>query len=122
MENYKNPDAARVKWRIYRLPGSRENWHVDSGQGTPIVNVRGFEIFVPSRSVDIGGENVPRAWIEIALDAEFFIVAGNALFIPGEKLCAAVSEDVSAVALAAAEQGTADCAAPKADVAAAATE
>lgn len=82
-----------VRWRIYRLPGSREVWHVDSGPGTHIVNVRGFEIYVPCRSIDVGGDNVPRAWIEIAevpamrafpnqpLNADFYIVGGIAVWV-----------------------------------------
>jgi hypothetical protein len=68
-----------MNWRIYRLPGSREIWHVDSGQGTTIFNVRGFASKVMARSVDIGGDNVPRAWIEIS-GCELHIVNGIARF------------------------------------------
>jgi hypothetical protein len=55
-----------VNWRLYRLPGSREVWHVDQGDGTFIVNVKGFEIYCRAFSVDIGSGN-PRAWIAIPI-------------------------------------------------------
>ena len=69
-----------TKWRIYRLPGSREVWHIDSGCGTQVFNVRGFEANVRTKAVDIGGNNVPRAWIEI--DSRYFlhIINGVAMF------------------------------------------
>ena len=72
-------------WRIYRLPGSRENWHIDSGCGTQIVNVRGYNCRVACFSVDIGGEHSPRAWIQInknqlPLKVDFHIINGVALF------------------------------------------
>ncbi len=67
-----------MNWRIYRLPGSREIWHIDAGCGTPVFNVRRYSCNVPSRSVDIGGSNVPRAWIEIDGDAELHITDGVA--------------------------------------------
>lgn len=67
-----------MDFRIYRLPGSREIWHVDAGQGTPVFNVRGYECNVPSSSVDIGGNNVPRAWI--ALQGDLHIIGGIAVF------------------------------------------
>jgi hypothetical protein len=65
-------------WRIYRLPGSREIWHIDSGAGTKVFNVRGYEAQVPSVSVDIGGNNMPRAWIQ--MDGELHIIDGIAVF------------------------------------------
>jgi hypothetical protein len=68
-------------WRIYRLPGSREVWHIDSGPDTKIFNVRGYESSVISRSVDIGGMNVPRAWIEIG-ECDLHLVNGFAVFTP----------------------------------------
>jgi hypothetical protein len=67
-----------MKWRIYRLPGSREVWHIDSGEGTKVFNVRGYQA-AGSYSVDIGGNNVPRAWIEIN-GQELHIVNGVAIF------------------------------------------
>jgi hypothetical protein len=67
-----------TKWRIYRLPGSREIWHIDSGPGTQIFNVRGYKCAADSQSVDIGGNNVPRAWIEV--HGELHLVNGIALF------------------------------------------
>ena len=67
-----------MNWRLYRLPGSREIWHVDNGEGTQVYNVRGFEMNVPSRSVDIGNGN-PRAWVEIEyVVSEFYIINGIA--------------------------------------------
>ena len=68
-----------MKWRIYRLPGSREIWHVDSGPNTKIVNVKNFIIRCHARSIDIG-DGYPRAWIEINEDNEFHIINGIAVF------------------------------------------
>ena len=65
-------------WRIYRLPGSRKMWHIDSGPGTKVFNVTGYSA-EKSYSKDIGGDNVPRAWIEIA-EQELHIVNGIAVF------------------------------------------
>jgi hypothetical protein len=71
-----------MNWRIYRLPGSRAMWHIDAGCGTPVFNVRGYNA-AESKSVDIGGNNVPRAWIEIS-GQEFHIINGWAYFeFPG---------------------------------------
>jgi hypothetical protein len=83
-----------VGWRIYRLPGSREVWHVDSGPDTPIVNVRGFQLNVPCRSVDVGGDNVPRAWIEIPYfnGMELYVIGGIAVCV----VPASVLPDVAA--------------------------
>jgi hypothetical protein len=66
-------------WRIYRLPGSRENWHIDMGDGTPVINVRHWECLAASESIDIGGNNVPRAWIEIR-GTDLHIVNEKAIF------------------------------------------
>jgi hypothetical protein len=68
-----------MNFRIYRLPGSRRFWHIDTGPGTQVWNVHGYDCFTDSRSVDIGGENVPRAWIEIS-GAELHVVNGVAIF------------------------------------------
>jgi hypothetical protein len=67
-----------VNWRIYRLPGSRGVWHIDSGPGTQIFNVRGYHA-ADSYSKDIGGEHIPRAWIQID-EQELHIVNGEAIF------------------------------------------
>jgi hypothetical protein len=67
-------------WRIYRLPGSKEWLHIDSGQGTPIVNVTGFEVFAHSHWGQNCGVVQPRGWIEIDTDG-FFIIDGVALFM-----------------------------------------
>lgn len=75
-----------MNWRIYRLPGSREIWHIDSGPGTQIFNVRGFHA-AESHSVDVGGNNVPRAWIAVD-GAEIHIVNGVAIFAKVLAQCA----------------------------------
>lgn len=54
-----------MKWRIYRLPGSQKIWHIDSGPGTPVINVRGFETRAEVVSVDSPNQH-PRAWLEIS--------------------------------------------------------
>ena len=69
-----------MKWRIYRLPGSREFWHIDSGPGTQIVNVKAFHIECPCTSVDEGGKELVRAWIEVNM-ANLYIQNGTALFV-----------------------------------------
>lgn len=82
MENgKKNSEGFTVTWRIYRLPGSRENWHIDAGQDTQPINVKRYECQVVSHSVDIGGNNVPRAWIEIT-ESDLHIINGVAVFSP----------------------------------------
>jgi len=67
-----------TKWRIYRLPGSRKIWHIDSGPGTEIFNVLGYRCGADSQSVDTGNNEVPRAWIEVI--GELHIVNKVALF------------------------------------------
>jgi len=67
-------------WRIYRLPGSREIWHVDSGCGTQVFNVKGYCCAADTESVDISGNHVPRAWIAVN-NSELHIVNGKALFV-----------------------------------------
>ena len=67
-----------MTWRIYRLPGSREIWHVDSGEGTQVFNVRGYAAQVPTSSIDGDASKQPRAWIEAR--GEFYIIDGIALF------------------------------------------
>lgn len=54
-----------MTWRIYRLPGSRRVWHIDSGAGTPVVNVLDIYSSVPFRSVDTNSNAMPRAWFEV---------------------------------------------------------
>lgn len=82
-------------WRIYRLPGSREIWHIDAGAGTQVFNVRGYSAD-GSYSQDIGGCHVPRAWIAVD-EQELHIVNGFAIFrkaaVPEKKQsCVAVSD------------------------------
>jgi len=79
-------------WRIYRLPGSRNFWHVDSGENTPVINVLGYEINVPSHSVDIV-DGWPRAWI--ALQGELHIVNKVAVFNRVKVLEPAIIEGTS---------------------------
>ena len=67
-----------MNWRIYRLPGSRENWHIDAGPGSQVLNVRGYSAPY-SHSVDVGGNHSPRAWIEVS-EAELHVVDGIAIF------------------------------------------
>lgn len=67
-----------MTWRIYRLPGSRENWHIDSGCGTQVFNVRFWQA-AESRSRDVCGNHVPRSWVEISAQ-ELHIVNGVAYF------------------------------------------
>lgn len=74
----------RNSWRIYRLPGSRDIWHIDSGVGTDVFNVRGYKCLVPSQSVDIGGNHVPRAWIAVSRCFFLHLVDGVALFMGRE--------------------------------------
>jgi hypothetical protein len=70
-------------WRIYRLPGSKQFLHIDSGQGTPIINVTGFEIFAHSHWGQNCGAYQPRGWIEVETN-EFFISNGIAIFFDKE--------------------------------------
>lgn len=79
-----------MKWRIYRLPGSREVWHIDAGAGTQIYNVHGFHS-AESHSVDIGGSHSPRAWIEVR-ESELHIVNDVAIFSRVFAKCAVVQE------------------------------
>lgn len=59
-----------MTFRVYRLPGSQRLWHVDTGQGTTVINVAAFMSDVPVKTVDIGS-GVPRAWVEI--EGNFFV-------------------------------------------------
>lgn len=74
-------------WRIYRLPGSRDKWHVDNGDGTPVVNIHSYDCRVPSRSVD-RGDGVPRAWIEIDAKTSVLKLSGDrAVWVPYAPEC-----------------------------------
>jgi len=69
-------------WRIYRLPGSRMFWHIDTGVGTPVINVLAFHVAtleVHSRDI---GDGFPRAWIEIPRNnnEQLHIIQGAAYF------------------------------------------
>lgn len=66
------------KFRVYRLPSSREVWLVDSGPETEVHRVRGIEIKCHAISRDNPAET-PRAWLEV--DAkEMFIMGDVAIF------------------------------------------
>lgn len=54
-----------MTFRIYRLPGSREFWLIDSGAGTPVIKVLTWKAQPPTKSVEVGAEANPRAWIEV---------------------------------------------------------
>lgn len=68
-----------MNWRIYRLPGSREVWHIDSGCRTQVFNVTAWQCHTSSHAVDVGGNHIPRAWISIS-GAELHIINGIAVF------------------------------------------
>lgn len=69
-----------MNWRLYRLPGSRDKWHLDRGDGTAVINVRGYNGLQTSRSVDKGDGN-PRAWIEFPYaGTDLHIINGIAVF------------------------------------------
>lgn len=54
-----------MKWRVYRLPGSLQFWHIDSGPGTVVINCLGFMSDVVVRTVHGPGDMQPRFWVEI---------------------------------------------------------
>lgn len=68
-------------WRIYRLPGSRSVWHIDTGPNTAIINVRAFSLDgTCAASVDMG-TGFPRAWIEIPYGStELYIIQDVAIW------------------------------------------
>jgi hypothetical protein len=68
-----------MNWRIYRLPGSREIWHIDAGCIRHAFDVKHWRSNVPTNDKDIGGNNVPRAWVEIQ-NAELHLIDGVAVF------------------------------------------
>jgi hypothetical protein len=72
-----------MTWRIYRLPGSMQFLHIDSGQGTPVVNVRGFEIYAHCQWGQNCGAIQPRGWIEIEAQ-DFYIIDDVAIFFDKE--------------------------------------
>src|SRR5437016_2520530 len=54
------------KWRIYRLPGDRQWWRIDSGQGTAVLFCNHWSSTEPMFSRDLPRSNdMPRAWIEV---------------------------------------------------------
>jgi hypothetical protein len=68
-------------WRIYRLPGSRQIWHIDTGDNTPIINVRSFSMDGTCASSVDRGVGVPRAWIEVPYGStELYIIQGVAVW------------------------------------------
>jgi hypothetical protein len=83
--------TSNTNWRLYRLPGSREFWHIDNGDGTKRIDVTGFDMnHVPSRSVN-RTSGVPHSWIEInATHAELRITNGKAFFFEASPICETV--------------------------------
>lgn len=72
-------NADKKPFRIFRVPGSRQFWHIDAGPGTPVINVLGIKIKgceVETRDV---GDGVPRAWFEVR--GELFVSNYVAHFI-----------------------------------------
>jgi hypothetical protein len=53
-----------MKWRLYRLPGSRRMWLIDSGPGTEILTCTGIQGLFYAR--EFSDDNAqPRAWLEL---------------------------------------------------------
>lgn len=55
-----------MSWRLYRLPGSREWWLIDSGKKTPILKVLAIEVQC-CRTITMNDptNGQPIAWFEI---------------------------------------------------------
>lgn len=71
-----------MTWRIYRLPGSRDWWLIDQGEGTPILKVLGYECRCQSRSVNDGQSGKqPRSYIEVAGELHLNEVEKRAIFV-----------------------------------------
>lgn len=72
-----------MTWRIYRLPGSQKIWHVDTGIGTPVVNVYAWQSqgVKGIKSIDTATQVQPRAWIEIPGEVSFFVVKNVGVFM-----------------------------------------
>jgi hypothetical protein len=65
-------------WRIYRVPGSKNLWHIDNGPGTQILNVLGFEINAPCKN-SRDETAFPREWIELSFkETELHVIGGIA--------------------------------------------
>jgi len=57
-----------MRWRIYRLPGSREVWLIDHGPGSLLLSCRHWTILPEVLSVSSGhgpADQTPREWIEV---------------------------------------------------------
>lgn len=58
-----------MRWRIYRLPGSREWWLIDHGPGSLVLACHHWTILPEVLSVSSGhgpADQTPREWIEVA--------------------------------------------------------
>lgn len=80
-------------WRIYRLPGSRNFWHIDlygvnadekektmTVENSDIINVTAIEFNTDVKTVDIKC-GFPRAWLQIEYEKAYLhIVNGKAIF------------------------------------------
>lgn len=80
------------------MPGSRTLWHIDAGEDTQIVNVERWQSRVPTKSVDIGGMNVPRAWIEIEGEPQIDLHILNGVAVWNLAAVAAVSDFAADIA------------------------
>lgn len=68
-----------MNWRIYRLPGSRENWLIDHGPNSMVLTCHAFDAKLPTRSVNGDPAATPRAWIAVN-GAELHLSDGVAIF------------------------------------------
>jgi len=59
------PDGVSDHWRVYRLPGSRQWWLIDRGDGTPVIHVLriDFDCRVVTR-FDSSRTKQPIGWLE----------------------------------------------------------
>ncbi len=57
-----------MRWRIYRLPGSRQWWLIDHGPGSLVLACHHWTILPEILSVSSGhgpADATPREWIEV---------------------------------------------------------
>jgi hypothetical protein len=54
-----------MKWRVYRLPGSRHWWLIDSGKNTPVLKATSIDFRSPVITVNDGTDGKqPISWLE----------------------------------------------------------
>jgi hypothetical protein len=71
--------GARVNWRIYRLPGSKEQWLIDHGPGSMVLVCKKWVSNGVVASVNGNPAATPRAWIH--LKGTLFLSDGVAEFV-----------------------------------------